>query len=682
MTMPELVSTLQESPPPSSSFRAPVAGAEGPPPSSSFRAPATGIEGSVRPLDAALARWMAAREPEYAPALEAAAHLLSRARRDGHTALSLANLEENEHVAELREAGVSMPSQGALRDGLAKSTLVGAPGDRTPLVLEGDLLFFRRFHAGECRIVEVVRRRLERAVRPRDIETLTSTYRQLFEPEVDGDVNWQAVAAAAALRNRFVCIAGGPGTGKTTAVARLMVLLLKDDPELRIMLASPTGKAAHRMAESIRRQLEALDVDDDLKERIPTTAATLHRLLGYRPAQAQFNYRANRKLEADVVIVDEASMIDHELFTSLIAALDDETRLILLGDPDQLPSVEAGFVFGDLCRSVEGCSKSTEFGAFLEDLGLRVVPPLDGSPPRPSSEDSLPGLPSEGSLPGPPSEDSIARRPSEAWPPAMRDAVITLTRGYRFGPESGIGQLAYALRDGRSDEAVHVLRSGEYPDLRLVPHDEQKGVVRRAVRDFASSLLGARSPSEALATLERLRILTPVRIGPRGVEALNEDLEGWLLDEGIRPWGRDYAGKPILITTNDYDVSLFNGDVGVLWKRGDRFVGCFADGEDVREVPLHRLPPHEVAWAMTVHKAQGSEFDDIVLVLPDREDAGHLTRELLYTAVTRARASVTIIGEAEVVAAAACKREQRVTGLGRLLRETGLEPSFLTRGIL
>lgn len=601
------------------------------------------LEAAVHPLDAALARWMAGREPERAEALRAAVHLLSEARRAGHTALCLADLDRDGYVSGLAEAGIAIPV--ALRTALEGSRLVGTPGEDAPLVLDGDLLYFRRFHDGERRIVEAVCRRMEQADSARVGETVKAAFRRLFDLETG--VDWQAVAAAAAIRGRLLCIAGGPGTGKTTTVTRLMAVLLEQDPELRIDLAAPTGKAANRMAESIGEQLAELDLTPDVEERVPTTAATLHRLLGYRPTQARFTYGEDRRLEADVVIVDEASMIDHELFTSLLAALDDETRLILLGDPDQLPSVEAGFVFGDLCRAGEGGAtsaneeaaksageggaKSADFVAYLADLGLETLPAVD-----------------------------------EAAPP-LRDAVVTLTRGYRFGPDSGIGRLGDALRDGRPDEALRILTAGGYGDLRLVPHDEQKRVVRRAVREFASALVGAASPSEALAALQRLRVLSPLRVGPRGVEALNEELEGWLLDEGIRPWGDTYAGKPILISTNDYDVSLFNGDVGVLWERDGRFVGCFPDGNGVREVPLLRLPPHDVSWAMTVHKAQGSEFDDVVLVLPDEADAGHLTRELLYTAVTRARSSVTMIGEADVISAAASRKEERVTGLGALL---------------
>lgn len=584
------------------------------------------------PLDLALANWLAERDPRHADALRAAAVLLSIARREGRTAIHLEEVGGNQSTRATIEAGVHVPPPDALRSSLEASLVVGRPGELAPLILDGDLLAFRRFHMGEEQIRDAVRSRVAAVETDIDVERLKPLFATLFVPEDSAEVDWQAVAAAAALRSRFLCIAGGPGTGKTTTVIRLMALLLQNNPDLRLKLAAPTGKAANRMAESIGGQLSRLDVDDELKARIPTTAATLHRLLGYQPSRARFMYGRDRTLDADVVIIDEASMIDHALFTSLLAALHEDTRLILIGDPDQLPSVEAGFVFGDLCRAGESESKSQSFVALLESLGSIHLP-------------------------------SIA--PSQT---PMQDAVVTLRKGYRFGPDSAIGRLAYALRDGNVDVVREVLTSGQFSDLTLVPRTELKRTIRRPVREFARMLVNASSPGEALAHLNRLRVLSPVRISNFGIDALNEELEAWLHEEGVRPWGNEYSGKPILINTNDYEVSLFNGDVGVLWeKEPGRFVGCFPSGEDIREVPVSRLPSHEVAWAMTIHKSQGSEFDDVVLVMPEEEHAERLTRELLYTAVTRARNGVTIIGDVEVVAAAALRREQRVTGLVPIL---------------
>ena len=601
---------------------------------------------AIESLDLALSRWIAKRDSEHGPALAALVLLLSFARRQGHTALCVTDLEENPICADVAMAGIKIPPTETLLGALEKSRLVGAPGELIPLVLDGDLLYFRRLHEGERGIRDAVLSRLGEAdprPHPREIK---SAFQQLFASDVGGDVDWQAVAAAAALRSRFVCIAGGPGTGKTATVIRLMALLLQHRADYRIALAAPTGKAANRMAESIGEQLESLPIGADLKPSIPTSASTLHRLLGYRPSQARFTFGDDRKLSADVVIIDEASMIDQELFTSLLAAMHARARLILLGDPHQLPSVDSGFVFGDLCRAADSAERSPAFIEYLSELGVSALPSVEA--PSQIEVDHL-----------------VDEADSGASHRLIGDSVITLQRGFRFGPDSGIGRLASALRGGRVDDAVQILTSEDYDDLQLIPRERQKSVVRRAIGEFASALVGSDSPQKALAAIGRLRVLSPVRVGPDGVEALNEDLEDWLVDEGIRPRASVYSGKPILVTTNDYDVSLFNGDLGILWRRGDHVVGCFPERDGIREVPLHRLPPHEVAWAMTIHKSQGSEFDEVLIVLPDQANTGRLTRELLYTALTRARRSVTIIGDSDVFADAASRREERVTGLER-----------------
>src|SRR5690625_2219067 len=369
----------------------------------------------LQPLDLALFDWLAERDPEHAGALRAASILLSAALREGHTAIRLSDVATGATTELLTDLGIADPSSESIRAALVGSRLVGVPGDATPLILDGDLLAFRRFHDGERQIRDAVQSRVEATDAEFEIQKVKPLFTTLFDPQTSTDVDWQAVAAAAAMRSRFLCIAGGPGTGKTTTVIRLMALLLANDADLQIKLAAPTGKAANRMAESIAGQLARLDVDDELKARIPTAAATLHRLLGYRPSQARFAYGRNRTLAADVVIIDEASMIDHALFTSLLAALDEDTRLILIGDPDQLPSVEAGVVFGDLCRAGEAESKSAGFLSLLAALGW-AYRPLAGPSPVP-----------------------------------LRGAVVTLRKGYRFGAESGIGRLAYALREGDAE---------------------------------------------------------------------------------------------------------------------------------------------------------------------------------------------------------------------------------------
>jgi exodeoxyribonuclease V alpha subunit len=580
----------------------------------------------ARPLDLALARWLAEHDARNAETLALTGLLLSSARTAGHAGVRLPA-----HAGErIGETDLRLPPLDAWRGALAASPLVGSPGDERPLVLDGDLLYLHRFWRAEQRVADHVRARLAPAGENISLGELRPTFARLF-PQKGETPDWQAVAAAAALRSRLLLIAGGPGTGKTTTVVRLLGLLLTADPDLKVALAAPTGKAANRLAASIAQQRDELDLPAAVRERIPAEAATLHRLLGYLPAAARFTRDAAHPLAADVVLVDEASMIDLLLFEALLAAVPEHGRLILLGDPDQLASVEAGFVFGDLCRAGEGSRPGPGLAVHAQVLGVRDLP---------ATEDA---------------------------PPPLRDAVVTLTKTYRFGPASGIGRLAAALRDGRGDEAVDILQDTAFPDAQLVPPAGIQDALLERMAPYARRMCSVNVPELALTMIEKTRLLAATRWGPRGVQALNRLVEDWLAEEGYRGAGLNYDGRPILVTANDYEVELFNGDLGVMWREGRDYVGCFPDGRGgVRRVPRHRLPPHESAWAMTVHKSQGSEFDDVLLVLPE-EPISLLTRELLYTAVTRARQRVTVFGDAAVVRAAASRGEARMSGLAERL---------------
>jgi exodeoxyribonuclease V alpha subunit len=582
-------------------------------------------------LDVALGRWLANRDPKRAEAMAWVGLLLSLTRREGNTGLDLRTLP-----ALLGDLANDEPAEDLavrIRSAVAASPLVGNPDAGRPLVAFGDLLFLRRFFEGEEIIARAVVARLGGVEAPPPPGRMRPVFDRLF-PERERQLpDWQALAAAAALVSRILFVAGGPGTGKTTTVVRMLAALLAEQPDLRIRLAAPTGKAANRLGEAIANNAAHTNASDETLALIPREAMTLHRLLGYRPRSASFSYGTDRPLAADVVVVDEASMIDHALFTALVQALPAEARLVLLGDPDQLASVDAGFVFGDLCRAGEGRAMGERLTRYAEDLGIEGLPEADPN----------------------------------ASP--IRDAVVTLLHTYRFGPDSGIGNLATALRDGEGDVAAGILGDPAFADVQLLPASAMDRTIRERILPFARKLIDAPTPEGALASIEEMRILTPTRVGPHGVTALNEGVEAFLQERGIRPPGGFYSGQPILVTQNDYDVDLFNGDVGVTWIIDGKRAACFPGGPDgARVVAYHRLPPHEVAWAMTIHKSQGSEFDDVLLVLPDRDHAERLTRELLYTAVTRARKTVTVIGDTEAIRSGTARREQRTTGIEAALR--------------
>ena len=517
----------------------------------------------------------------------------------------------------------TFPDARAWRALLERSGLCNDGSSPAPLVLDGDRLYLRRFHAAERRLAQAVGARISAAAEPSLDDGCIALFRRLFPASPTTD--WQAVAAAAALRGRMTVITGGPGTGKTTTVARILALLLQREPSLRIALAAPTGKAAARLSEAIASGLATLPLDEVARARAPRTGRTLHRLLGYQPWNDRFGHDADRPLAEDVVVVDEASMVDLLTMDALFAALRPTARIILLGDPDQLASVDTGHVLGDLCSAASGCGD--DHGEPLCDWFERL---------------------------------SGVRVTTSSRATALRDCVVRLHRSYRFERQPGIGALAMAVRAGEVGGALEALSSGRYDDVR-----------RRDAVDIVALLeplgepidryLASTTPAEALEALGSFRILCAHREGRAGVAGLNEAVERAIGRRATRSaW---YDRRPVLVTANDPSTGLFNGDVGVAFAAEGRTLVWFPDGGGgVRGVSPARLPAHDTAWAMTVHKSQGSEAEWVLLVLPD-EAGPLLSRELLYTAVTRARRSVDIVGSEAVLAAAIARAARRASGL-------------------
>lgn len=587
----------------------------------------------VEALDLALARTLAEYDARDAETREPAAPqrtrtvamttvLLARVRRSGHSVVELdawAGRPAAEPVPD------RLPDAARWLDALADSPVVGGPDDGLPLVLEGRRVALARFHHAERRIAEAIADRLDAPT-----ESVSQRARDAFAvlfPRAEPD-DRQALAAVAALRSRVVLLAGGPGTGKTYTATRLLALLLAHEPGLRIALAAPTGKAARRLTQSLTDGIESLP--EALRSGLPTQATTLHQLLGARPGEG-FRHDARRPLPHDVVLVDEASMVDLPLFEALVRALLPAARLVVLGDPDQLASVELGAVFGDLVGMGDH-APSAGLSEFAATFGL--------------SGFGTSGLGTSGA--------------------PLADAVVTLARSRRFDAASGLGRLALALRDGAAPE--------------LAPTDDS--VEHRAVAEavawalpHARRIVSAASPREALDRLAAQQLLAVVRHGERGVEGLNRAIEHALRAERLVSWNawRDpfYAGRPILVTEQAPRLGLSNGDIGVAGFDRGREAVFFPDGYGVRPVPLARMPEHEPAWAVTVHKSQGSEFERVGVVLPEpgTRGAGLVTRELLYTAVTRARLAVTVFGEAALVAEGAARRTERATALRDRLGE-------------
>ena len=565
--------------------------------------------GQLRPLDYHFAALIARLAEDAEPATLLAAALVSQRAGEGEVCLHLADCAGRALLAGDDTAALPAPALADWQRALAACTAVGAPvapgqAIERPLILDGERLYLARHWQQEDALARSLLDRAADEVAV-DESALGEGLDRLFQPAAE--IDWQRVAATVAVLHRFAVISGGPGTGKTRTVASLLALLAEQpDGPRRIALAAPTGKAAARLSESIRREKAALDVDDAIRAQIPEEAQTLHRLLGARP-DGSYRHSAERPLLVDALVIDEASMVDLALMARVAAALPARARLILLGDRDQLASVEAGNVLGDICAGA-GRGVSPALAERLAALGAGDVPAATAGSP-------------------------------------LADCVTVLQKSYRFDSERGIGALAAAIRAGDGDAALAVLRAG-HAELEFASPTvaELPAMLARVARRGYADYLRAETPAEALAAFNEFRILAALREGPWGVAAINRQIERALAEAGlIHPQGRlHYPGRPVMISRNDYALRLFNGDIGLILRdpHSGELRAWFAMPEgELRAIAPARLPAHETVFAMTVHKSQGSEFDELVLLLPE-EGAGLLSRELLYTGVTRARGRV------------------------------------------
>jgi exodeoxyribonuclease V alpha subunit len=577
----------------------------------------TRLEGD---LGAELAALLAARAQQDGGLVRDTVQALWQQRQDGHVCTHLGDLRPvadehafppvDEFAARLLASGVCQPSTGA-----------PAP---LPLVLDtARRLYFLRHFRDEQVLLTAIRHRLAApwGVPP---AALRAAFAALgMAPE--GDVDWQLAAVAAAAAQPFVVITGGPGTGKTTTVARLLAVLLQLEPTLRVALAAPTGKAAARLAEALQARANDLPVLTAARDSISNL--TLHRLLGYQPLDDTFRHGPDLPLVHDVVVVDEVSMADPALLARLLLALRPDARLVLVGDRDQLAAVAAGQVLGDLCRAAR-----PERG-----VGRRLAEHV---------------LAATGMV-----------LPVQAAAPPIANAVVALRRNHRFASQPGIGAFAAALAQ-RDPTAALAACDGRHGDLVHEP-DAERALALVADALSATATAARTDAAAALAALLRCRVLTAVRHGPMGAAAWNRRVEAELRRRGHAVDEPFYVGRPVLVTTNDHQNRIWNGDLGIVvaTAEGHRAVAMPAVGAGgVRLVPLLRLPPHETAWAMTVHKAQGSEFDEVLLAMPTT--AGPLWQApLVYTGVTRARRRAVLCAPAELLAIGLARWPQRGSGL-------------------
>jgi len=494
---------------------------------------------------------------------------------------------------------------------LKRCHLVGDPYENKPLILTEDFrLYLNRYWQYERIFIDNITKKINFQSDSCHESLTDEILERLFPPISEKEEDMQRKAAQASLSKNFLVISGGPGTGKTYTIVKIIALLMEMKKIESIALVAPTGKAAARLKSVIRDLKDQIDCPDKIKTEIPDEALTVHRLLGASTRTKSFKFHENNPLPHDAVIVDEASMIDLPLMAKFLSAIPQKTKLILVGDKDQLSSVEPGAVFGDICKAVEG----------------------------------------------------------------IPDSIVILKKNYRFHKDSGIGLLSEKVKQGNGEEAIKLIKDGVYKDIvwRDLPSpDNLYPFVEKNIVEKYYPYIKSTEIEEAFEYFDSFHVICALRKGPYGVIAINGLIEKSLKEKGlIKIFGKWYRCKPIMITANDYNLKLFNGDTGIVFqdKENRGLLRIFFRSEDdgIRKIAPPRIADYETAYAITVHKSQGSEFKDIVIILSDRQTE-ILTRELIYTAITRAKRHVEIWGREDVFVEAVKKRIKRQSGIKEAL---------------
>jgi exodeoxyribonuclease V alpha subunit len=583
------------------------------------------------------------------PSVALAAALAVRGPRLGHVYVDLATIPDTATVDSDEPVDLSAlpwPATDDWTGRLGASALVTVgeddPASGRPLRLVGTWLYLDRYWREERQIAADLLALSDAPPEDVRVDVLADGLGRLFAEQDDGT---QRLAAAAAVLQRFAVVAGGPGTGKTTTVASIVALLAEQAAAAGsalplVALAAPTGKAAARLEEAVHQEAAKLAVDDTVRDQLAAqNASTLHRLLGWRPdSQSRFRHNRANRLPHDVVVVDETSMVSLSLMAKLVEAVRPEARLVLVGDPGQLTSIEAGAVLGDI-----------------------VGPASDGLLMGTQARDRL--------------SAATGRNLAAGEPPpgaSIGDGIVVLDRVHRFG--GGITAVAEAVRRGDADAVIEALAAAS-DDVTWIPADVADPTAQAELAPIREEAVAAgrtvieaaraREATEAIAALGAFRVLCAHRRGEHGVAAWMARIEGWLAEqiEGFGAGGTWYVGRPLLVTQNDYGLRLYNGDTGVVVAtEGGRLSAAFERSGGVVRFSPTRLAAVDTVYAMTIHKSQGSQFDTAAVLLPD-PSSQILTRELLYTAVTRARQRLILAGTEEAIRAAVSRPVARASGL-------------------
>lgn len=554
-------------------------------------------------------------------------YLLSKKLAEGSVCVNLNQIDWEKLKAE--EAALH-PFKLISTEDLKKNKFVSENDKvKKPLILDKNRLYLQRYYRYETLVLQKIAALIaneKTADIAASLEAIQAEVQALFSANSTNATDWQAVAAISSVLNRFSIITGGPGTGKTTTLAKVLSLLFKLNPNMKVALAAPTGKAAARMAESLKNTaLNFPDLKAEFEQLLPST---LHRLLGYQKNSIYFKHHAENPLPYDLIIVDESSMIDLAMFAKLLDAIGNDTRLILLGDKNQLAAVEAGSLFGDLCMAqpelnLFSLEKANFINKFLVNEKSKIKTENIGESGHP-----------------------------------LFEKVVELRHSFRFSDDGGIGKLSKAIINNQPEDIRPFFENTDEQVLTDTEYSE------KIFNDFAANYAEYIQENDDKTALEKLnnqRILCAVREGDKGVYALNRKIEKFLHGKGwLSPGSEFYENRPIMVTGNNYELGLFNGDIGIV--RGGRVWFESADGSLKSVLPAF-LENVETVFAMTIHKSQGSEFNRVLTVLPENQDLALLTAELLYTAATRAKNKLIVQGSQEVILHCAGRRVERSSGI-------------------
>ncbi len=550
-------------------------------------------------------------------------------------------LEEG-HICIYKDDAI-LPSDDTSWQDWQKSPWTGNPQDLTkPIIIDSDRIYLQKYWTYETTIITKIKNLLSSQLKLPDdkIIDLHFTHPNLYpvdntRPFPEG-IDWQGVAALHAIKYRFTIITGGPGTGKTTTVARILSLKFDQSPNLKVALTAPTGKAAARMNDSLLAASDRFHplVANDAKMP-PIEASTVHRLLKYHPESRKFRHDKDHPLPYDLVIVDESSMMDISLFSALMTAIPDDGQLILLGDSHQLTSVGAGTIFGDLCHSSPMVNAFDEHDLQWYNAYLKK-------------------------------RKSLTLKKKSTGNSLLDGHIIQLMRSHRFDPQKGIGLFSKSvLADQVSPRDIyHPFSNGQDPQMHIIDHLDDP-VFAKHLKDY-ETIAKEDDITTALKNLSLIRTLCATHEGDRGTKAVNEKIKNHLRSKGLA--GHEnfiFHNQPIMITKNDYNLGLFNGDEGLIRKDHvtGQYLAYFLDGSTYRTFPPAIIGDFVTAYAITIHKSQGSEYKTVIIILPGDPEHRLLTKNLLYTGVTRAKEKVILVGSQESILHAASRKTQRISGI-------------------